>query len=107
MLLTEEGHEVHSVYSGRRVMGAVIDFDPDVVLLDIAMPEMDGWETLASIRELFRAWEHGYGLEQILGGIDGLAFVRLTSGDVVRHRIVQDIVNAYERADATTANGPS
>ena len=36
-------------------------------------------------------------LEQILGGIEGLGFVRLTSGDVVRHRIVQDIVDAYAR----------
>ena len=36
-------------------------------------------------------------LERILGEIDGLGFVRLTSRDVVRHRIVQDIVNAYER----------
>jgi phosphate starvation-inducible PhoH-like protein len=38
------------------------------------------------------------GLEQVLAGIDGLAFVRLSSRDVVRHRIVQDIVDAYERA---------
>ena len=38
------------------------------------------------------------GLEQVLAGIDGLAFVRLTSRDVVRHRIVQQIVDAYERA---------
>ena len=38
------------------------------------------------------------GLEEILGGIDGLAFVRLTQRDVVRHRIVQDIVTAYERS---------
>ena len=38
------------------------------------------------------------GLEPVLSGIDGLAFVRLTSRDVVRHRIVADIVNAYERA---------
>ncbi|WP_419926436.1 PhoH family protein [Candidatus Poriferisocius sp.] len=37
-------------------------------------------------------------LEKILGGIDGLSFVHLTSRDVVRHRIVADIVNAYERA---------
>ncbi len=37
-------------------------------------------------------------LEQILTGIDGLAFVRLDARDVVRHRIVQDIVNAYEQA---------
>ncbi|MGQ0522006.1 MAG: PhoH family protein [Actinomycetota bacterium] len=40
------------------------------------------------------------GLEEILGGIDGLAFVRLTRRDVVRHKIVQDIVTAYERAEA-------
>ncbi len=37
------------------------------------------------------------GLEAVLSGIDGLAFVHLTSRDVVRHRIVQDIVDAYER----------
>jgi phosphate starvation-inducible PhoH-like protein len=37
------------------------------------------------------------GLEKTLAGIDGLAFVHLSSRDVVRHRIVQDIVNAYER----------
>ncbi|MGH9281663.1 MAG: PhoH family protein [Acidimicrobiales bacterium] len=40
------------------------------------------------------------GLEDILGDIDGLAFVRLTRRDVVRHKIVQDIVTAYERAEA-------
>ena len=38
------------------------------------------------------------GLEPILSGIEGLTWVRLTSKDVVRHRIVQDIVDAYERA---------
>jgi len=38
------------------------------------------------------------GLEPILGDIDGLRFVHLTSRDVVRHKIVQDIVTAYERA---------
>jgi phosphate starvation-inducible PhoH-like protein len=38
------------------------------------------------------------GLEKILTDIDGLSFVHLTSKDVVRHRIVQQIVDAYERA---------
>jgi len=37
------------------------------------------------------------GLERVLTGIDGLAFVHLSSQDVVRHRIVADIVAAYER----------
>jgi phosphate starvation-inducible PhoH-like protein len=40
------------------------------------------------------------GLERILGGIDGLGFVHLDGRDVVRHRIVADIVHAYERAGA-------
>jgi phosphate starvation-inducible PhoH-like protein len=45
---------------------------------------------------------HRSGLLQVrtvLDGIDGLVFVELGSGDVVRHRIVQDIVDAYGRYD--------
>jgi len=38
------------------------------------------------------------GLEPILGGIEGVCFVWLTKRDVVRHRIVQEIVDAYETA---------
>jgi phosphate starvation-inducible PhoH-like protein len=38
------------------------------------------------------------GLEDILSGIEGLSFVHLTQRDVVRHRIVADIVSAYEQA---------
>ncbi|MGA8296211.1 MAG: PhoH family protein [Acidimicrobiales bacterium] len=39
------------------------------------------------------------GLQEILGIIDGVGFVRLGESDVVRNRIVRDIVSAYERAD--------
>ncbi|MGZ4740989.1 MAG: PhoH family protein [Ilumatobacteraceae bacterium] len=44
------------------------------------------------------------GLEHTLAGIDDLAFVRLGTGDVVRHRIVADIVAAYGRADERKAS---
>ncbi len=37
-------------------------------------------------------------LERILVGIDKLAWVHLGARDVVRHKIVQDIVNAYEKS---------
>ena len=40
-------------------------------------------------------------LEPILQGIDDLAFVRLDARDVVRHRIVAEIVDAYDRARAS------
>ena len=39
------------------------------------------------------------GLEPVLGGIDDVAFVHLTRRDVVRHKIVADIVDAYEVAE--------
>jgi phosphate starvation-inducible protein PhoH and related proteins len=42
------------------------------------------------------------GLDRILVDIEGLAFVHLTGADVVRHRIVADIVAAYEREPAPT-----
>ena len=35
--------------------------------------------------------------ERLLKGIEGIAFVRLTKQDIVRHKLVQDIVEAYER----------
>jgi phosphate starvation-inducible PhoH-like protein len=40
------------------------------------------------------------GLEQFLGAIEGLSFVHLSARDVVRHRIVADIVAAYDRHDS-------
>ncbi len=36
-------------------------------------------------------------IESILSGIDGVSFVHLSAKDVVRHRIVADIVAAYDR----------
>ena len=40
------------------------------------------------------------GLEAVLAGMPDLAFVHLKAQDVVRHRIVADIVTAYDRAAA-------
>jgi phosphate starvation-inducible PhoH-like protein len=40
-------------------------------------------------------------VQEILDGIDDVHFAYLTSSDVVRHRLVGNIVDAYERWDAT------
>ena len=50
MLLRSEGHDVRGFHSGRPVMPAVIDFDPDVVLLDINLPDVSGWQLASTIR---------------------------------------------------------
>ena len=38
-------------------------------------------------------------MREILTSIGGLEFVYLTGKDVVRHKIVQEIVEAYQRFD--------
>jgi len=42
-------------------------------------------------------------ISDILEGLDDVAFCRLTSHDVVRHKLVGRIVEAYERYDAERA----
>lgn len=43
-------------------------------------------------------------VSEILEGVDDVSFCRLTSSDVVRHKLVGEIVAAYDRYDAS--NGP-
>jgi phosphate starvation-inducible PhoH-like protein len=43
-------------------------------------------------------------IRRVLRGVDGVGFVELTGDDVVRHRIVAAIVNAYERYENDQAN---
>ncbi len=38
--------------------------------------------------------------QEILQGIDGIRFVYFSKVDVVRHRLVQEIIQAYEELDA-------
>jgi CheY-like chemotaxis protein len=50
-VLSRRGFEVVEAASGREALAALEGARlPSVVVLDVQMPEMDGWETLASIR---------------------------------------------------------
>lgn len=44
------GFEVRACNSGREAIDSVVDFVPDLILLDIMMPGMDGIETLEKFR---------------------------------------------------------
>src|SRR5690606_19598373 len=49
-LLEPAGHEVRDVRDGRSALDIVREFAPDVVLLDIGLPDMDGWELARALR---------------------------------------------------------
>jgi CheY-like chemotaxis protein len=44
------GHQAQGAGSGQAALQAIAEFPPDGVLLDVMMPEMDGFETLHRIR---------------------------------------------------------
>jgi len=48
--LQEPDWEVLAAYDGETALDLVADENPDVVLLDVAMPEMDGFQVLEQIR---------------------------------------------------------
>lgn len=52
-LLNDEGHDVIGLQGGATVLSVVDNFDPDVVLLDIAMPGMSGFEIAKEIRRKY------------------------------------------------------
>ena len=51
-ILTKRGHKVSTVLSGEEAIKKVKEERPQIVLLDIRMPQMDGVETLKRIREI-------------------------------------------------------
>ncbi len=50
-ILTEFGHETIEASNGREGLDKICNDQPDIVLLDTHMPEMDGLELLSVLRE--------------------------------------------------------
>lgn len=51
-LLSGCGHDVHTAYDGAAGIEQAIAFGPEVILLDLGMPEMDGYETAQKVQQL-------------------------------------------------------
>lgn len=54
-LLEEAGYEVVSARDGRDAVRSFFQWRPELVVLDISMPGMDGWNVLDRIREVSEA----------------------------------------------------
>ena len=49
--LRREGFEVLSVYGGKDAKEKILEYKPDVVLLDLMMPDINGWQVLEWMRK--------------------------------------------------------
>ena len=54
LFLTKEGHEIHCVSNGKEALGSILARAPDMVILDLLMPEMDGPSLLEILRSYLR-----------------------------------------------------
>jgi CheY-like chemotaxis protein len=52
ILLEWSGHEVHIALNGRDAMVAARQYRPELIFLDIAMPELDGYEVCRRLRSI-------------------------------------------------------
>ncbi|MBX9936724.1 MAG: response regulator [Burkholderiaceae bacterium] len=50
VLLQAEGYATVSALNGREALAAAVSACPDLILLDIMMPDMDGFETVAQLK---------------------------------------------------------
>ncbi len=70
LLLQQAGHSVRAAHTGPAGLAAAIEFLPDVMLLDIGLPELDGFEVAKRIRQQTALHDvvlvamTGYGLEK-------------------------------------------
>ena len=53
-ILSKHNKRVTAMKSGHALLEYLRENTPDIILLDIKMPEMDGFETLQGLRELER-----------------------------------------------------
>ena len=71
MLLHSWGHEAIAVYTGEECLAKAKDFDPDVILMDIGLPGVDG----------FDCKDH---VERICPGVRVVALTGYTQAHIVR-----------------------
>jgi len=51
ILLTSKGYDVRGVSNGQQALDAIAEEKPDLVLLDIMLPEIDGFEVCQRIKD--------------------------------------------------------
>ena len=49
-ILKKEGYEVHTALGGIPCIECLRDVNPDIILMDVMMPDMDGWEVLRILK---------------------------------------------------------
>lgn len=51
LYLMKDGYDTQEVYDGKKALEAVTTYEPDLILLDLMLPGMDGYQVCAEVRK--------------------------------------------------------
>jgi DNA-binding NarL/FixJ family response regulator len=97
-LLEPEFEVVGIVENGRTLVKAVMEEKPDIVVLDIAMPRMDGLDAGMRIKQLLPATKLVYLTMNMSPEVAAEAFRRGASAYVVKSSAASELITAIRRA---------
>lgn len=108
LYLEKEGWEVHTVYNGEKAVKVFSDIAPDIVILDIMLPGMDGWQVCREIRKIsnipiIMLTAKGETFDKVLGlelGADDYMVKPFDAKELVAR--VKAVLRRYEHKDIGT-----
>jgi two-component system OmpR family response regulator len=89
-LLRGEGHETRACYSGSEAYDCVKEFDADVVVLDVGLPGLSGWDVARQLRAripgkrpliIGMTGEYAKGADHVLAQIAGFDYYLIKPAD--------------------------
>jgi DNA-binding response OmpR family regulator len=103
LILNPALYEVLTAHSGRAGLDVTRESIPDVIILDMVMPEMEGWEVCKNVRKfskvpilILSALDNPGKVAQALdAGADDFLIKPVTSGVLIAH-----LKNLYRRSQA-------
>ncbi len=108
LYMEKEGYEVRTVYNGKSGIEAFSEFTPNIAVLDIMLPGMDGWQVCREIRKvsnipIIMLTAKGETFDKVLGlelGADDYMVKPFDPKELIAR--VKAVLRRYERKDFDT-----
>lgn len=105
LYLEKDGYEVQTVYNGKSGIEAFSEFTPSIVILDIMLPGIDGWQVCRELRKvsnipIIMLTAKGETFDKVLGlelGADDYMVKPFEPKELVAR--VKAVLRRYERKD--------
>ena len=115
LYLMKDGYDTQEVYDGKKALEAVTTYEPDLILLDLMLPGMDGYQVCAEVRKtskvpIIMLTAKGETFDKVLGlelGADDYIVKPFDAKELVAR--VKAVLRRYEAGSAKEEedDGPS